>query len=44
MREVDDKELWCSILNMFCSDTDQEDKEDICCDGDCANCAYSENV
>lgn len=25
MREVDHKELWCSMLNMFCSDNDQED-------------------
>ena len=38
------EELWCSILNMFCSDTDNEYKDDIGCDSDCLNCPYSEDV
>ena len=38
------KNLWCSILNMFCSDTYDEYKDDIDCDGDCKNCPYSEEV
>lgn len=35
-------ELWCSILNMFCSDIYNEYKDAIGCDGDCINCPHSE--
>jgi hypothetical protein len=29
---------WCNILNMFCDDIEEEEKEFIQCDGDCKNC------
>lgn len=36
--------LWCSIMNMWCKDMDEDDKETICCDGNCKGCENSEEV
>ena len=31
-------ELWCGMLNMWCSDTDDEDHMDVGCKGECWEC------
>ena len=33
--------LWCTVMNMWCKDMDDEDKAMCCCDGRCRGC---ENV
>lgn len=35
---------WCKIMNMWCSDMDDEDVEHCYCDGDCGNCDQCEDV
>ena len=35
---------WCSIMNMWCSDIDEEDMANIGCDGDCRHCEECEEV
>ena len=35
---------WCSIMNMWCSDIDEEYKDNIGCDGDCRDCEECEEV
>lgn len=29
---------WCNLMNMWCSDMDEEDFENACCDGECSGC------
>lgn len=29
---------WCNVLNMWCTDMDEEDRDYCGCDGDCRNC------
>lgn len=36
------KNLWCLFKNMWCTDTDEEDHQDMNCDGDCRVCIFSE--
>lgn len=38
------KALWCEVMNMWCSDMDEEDKEIACCDGNCKGCENSQEV
>ena len=35
---------WCEIMNMWCSDMDDEDIENCNCDGDCECCEYCDDV
>lgn len=35
---------WCEVVNMFCSDMDEEDQEHIGCDGECSDCGYCSEV
>ncbi len=35
---------WCELMNMWCSDMDEEDIKNADCDGDCEYCCYCENV
>ncbi len=35
---------WCSLLNMWCSDVEDEEFEMNDCFGDCRNCEYREIV
>lgn len=35
---------WCSYMNMWCSDMDEEDFDDIGCDGECKYCNDCEDV
>lgn len=36
---------WCNVINMWCNDVDDDDKENFCqCDGDCKNCDCSEEL
>ena len=29
---------WCKVMNMWCSDMDEEDIDNVGCDGECDNC------
>ncbi len=35
---------WCNVMNMWCSDMDEEDFADACCDGRCRGCDECEEV
>lgn len=35
---------WCSAMNMWCSDMDEEDVDNIGCDGECYACELCEEV
>ncbi len=35
---------WCEIMNMWCSDMDDEDVENCHCDGDCGRCEQCSDV
>lgn len=30
---------WCKAMNMWCADMDEEDIDNVGCDGKCDNCA-----
>lgn len=41
----EDKQMqWCEIMNMWCSDMDDEDVENCHCDGDCGRCEQCSDV
>lgn len=35
---------WCNFINMWCSDMDEEEYAECCCDGNCRGCEYCEEV
>ena len=35
---------WCNVMNMWCSDMDNEDAENAGCDGNCNGCEECEDV
>lgn len=35
---------WCSLLNMWCNDVEEEEFEMADCFGDCRNCDHRETV
>lgn len=35
---------WCSVMNMWCKDMEDEDKEMCCCDGRCRGCEDAEEI
>ena len=35
---------WCNLMNMWCSDMDEEDFANACCDGKCSGCDECEEV
>ena len=35
---------WCNLMNMWCSDMDEEDFANVCCDGKCRSCDEFEEV
>ena len=35
---------WCNVMNMWCSDMDEEDIAFACCDGECCGCDECEEV
>lgn len=35
---------WCNLMNMWCSDMDEEDFANACCDGKCRSCEECEEV
>ena len=35
---------WCNVMNMWCSDMDEEDCNNAQCDGDCKNCEECEEI
>ena len=45
MVEIEEQLMkWCSLINMWCSDMDDEDIYNIGCDGDCRRCEECEEV
>ncbi len=42
--QTNEKVLFCHMLNMFCSELEQEDFEVVGCDGDCKNCEEMQEV
>ena len=35
---------WCKKMNMWCSDMDDDDIENLSCDGECDSCYECEDV
>ena len=35
---------WCNVMNMWCSDMDDEDIDNACCDGQCYRCEECEEI
>ena len=35
---------WCNVMNMWCSDMDEEDIDIVGCDGACSCCEECEEV
>lgn len=35
---------WCNLMNMWCSDMDNDDIENVDCDGECDGCCECEDV
>lgn len=35
---------WCEVMNMWCSDMDEEDVENCNCDGDCECCGFCTDI
>lgn len=35
---------WCKAMNMWCADMDEEDIDNVGCDGKCDNCADCEDI
>ena len=35
---------WCNLMNMWCSDMDEEDIENADCDGYCNGCCECEDI
>lgn len=35
---------WCNLMNMWCSDMDEEDLDNAGCEGDCKSCDECDDV
>ncbi len=35
---------WCKAINMWCSDMDEEEYENLGCDGECNGCHECEEI
>ena len=35
---------WCNVMNMWCSDMDDEDVENLGCNGNCKGCEECEEI
>lgn len=35
---------WCNLMNKWCSDMDNDDIENVDCDGECDGCCECEDV